>query len=263
MSGQMKISSATEDLTSDNELKALAESLNSTEGKDVLLSMFFPVNAEKEAIAAATEAFDATLPDQNPKADGQGGCGCGKRPALASKVIDANGNAYITILYDGNQTTGGADTGMFTGLIDAATANDTVDITIMTTLWQFVQPTCNIFATLSLLSSIRKCKAKVITRAGMLCSVADCALWLSGTDRRMSPMGWLAVRQPNACGGGTLKDAQFRSEDFSAQLKVFTDFIVEKGLLTAEEVTRMYEDQSIIGLSYDELEERIKSLKAA
>lgn len=263
MSGKIKVSSGMEDLSSDV-LDSLAASLiSSEEGMSAMIGMFFPVKAKDETISAAFESFNAELPkDQNPKANDGEGCHCGRRPALASKVIDANGNAYITILYDGNQTTGGGDTGTFVGLINAATANDVVDITIATSLYQFVSPTCNIFATLSLLSAIRKCKAKVITRAGCLCSVGDCAVWLSGKDRRMSPMGWLAVRQPAACGGGTLKDAEFRSEDFGAQLKVFTDYIVGKGLLTAEEVTRMYEDQAMIGLSYDELDSRIKALKA-
>ena len=265
MTGKIdSVTSGMEDLTSlsHKEVSELADSLQTRESKQTLLSMFFPAKATKEEIEAAYESVSCTLP--SPTAGD--GCGeqCERRPALASKVIDPDGNTRITILYDGNRSTGGGETGMFTGLIDAAAENDIVDITIMTTLFDFAAPKCNIFATLSLMSAIRRCKAKrIITRAGCLCSIGDCALWLSGTERHMSPMGWVAVKQPTAMTGGTMKDVEFRVEDMKDQLKVFTDYIVDKGLLTADEVTRMYEEQAIIGLSYDTLQERLKSLKPA
>ena len=50
-------------------------------------------------------------------------------------------------------------------------------------------------------------------------------------------------------------------EDFKSQFKELTDYVVSTGLITAEEVTRMMEDQAIIACSYDELAERIKNLK--
>lgn len=261
MSGKMPTSSGTEDLSSNGVLEALSKSMQSTSARNAILGMFFPAHAGKAEVTAAFESLIPDLPNQNPKAEGEG---CGempKRPPLASKVIDEDGHAYITIVYDGNPNSGGGDTGMFCGLMDAATANDIVDITIITTLYDFAMPKSNIFSVRPLLSAMKRCKAKIITRVGCLCSVGDCAVWLSGDDRRISPMGWLAVRQPTACCGGTMKDAEFRVEDFKSQFKELTDYVVSTGLITAEEVTRMMEDQAIIACSYDELAERIKNLK--
>lgn len=260
MAGQIDISSGTEDLTSG--LEALTESLASPEAQSALLDMFFAVGATPEQIDAACESLDASLVDAvNPKADQGGECKCVKRPALVSKVIDDEGNALITILYDGNPTTGGSEMGVITGLLDTASETDVVDITIITTLFDFSSPKSNIFAVLPLLSAIKRCKAHVITRAGCLCSLGDCAVWLSGDEPLMSPMGWIAVRQPMACGGGTMQAAEFRVEDFKKQVSVFTDFIVSKGLFSKDEIDRMFEEEGMLSLCGDELTERLKSLK--
>jgi len=262
MSGRIAISSGTEDLTSVS-AEALAASLDGEGSDAIYLSMFNAAGAEKSSFDAAAEALNVELPS-NPKAgEGCSGDGCEhKRAPLVSKVIDANGHAYISILWDGHPYTGGGNTGVVVGLLNAASENDVVDITIMTALHNFNQTTTNIFSTLSLLNAVQQCKAKVITRIGTFTSIGDCAIWLSGDDRRVSPMAWLAVRQPRMSAGGTMKDVEFRIEDLKIQFKSITDFIVSKGLLTQEEVDRMYDEQAMIAMSYDELDARLQALQA-
>lgn len=262
MSGRIAISSGTEDLTSVS-AEALGASLEGNGSDEAYLSLFNAAGAEQSSFDASAEALNTELPSKFRAGEGcdDAGC-CEKRPPLVSKVIDANGHAYISILWDGHPFTGGGNSGVVVGLLNAASENDVVDITIMTALHNFNQTTTNIFSTLSLLNAIQQCKAKVITRIGCFTSIGDCAMWLSGDDRRVSPMAWLAVRQPRMNAGGTMRDVEFRIEDIKVQFKSITDFIVEKGLLTQEEIDRMYDDQAMIGMSYDELDARLQALKA-
>ena len=58
-----------------------------------------------------------------------------------------------------------------------------------------------------------------------------------------------------------MRDIELRSEDMKKQLTVFTDFIVGKGLLTQEEVNRLYDDEAVISLSYEDLAARVSALK--
>ncbi len=74
-------------------------------------------------------------------------------------------------------------------------------------------------------------------------------------------MGWLAVRQPRMSFGGTTTDAEFRVEDVKIQEKTIADFVVASGLLTQEEVNEMYDEQTMIAFSYEDLFNRIKALK--
>lgn len=255
------VTSGTEDLTSGlaNQGDFSLENCGET-----LLNMFFPAGASKDYVDAAVEGL-------SPKADilsiqAQDNVLCpsdDRRRPLVSKVIDKeSGSARITIIFDGLNETGGNDVGMICSLINNATANDVVDLTLATYSLQFGGSTSNMFGILSLINAMCSCKAKTITRAGCLMSISDCAIWLTGKDRRMGPMGWLAVRQPSGCGGGTLQDTVFRVEDVLVQVKTLTDFIVSKGLLTEEEVKLLFEEQAMISLSYDELNERLASLKA-
>lgn len=260
MAGRIDISSGVEDLSSVS-VDELKSSLEGNDSDEAYLSLFNSVKSEKNQIEASVEALEGLDPKSKVTAGENGACECEKRPPLVSKVIDANGSAYISILYDGHPYTGGGEMGVITGLLDSASEKDVVDITIATALQNFNQPTTNVFKTLSLLSSIRNCKAKVITRIGCFASFDDCAIWLSGTDRRVSPMAWLAVRQPRFAMTGTTLDAEFRVEDVKIQIKTMTDFIVEKGLLTQEEVDKICNEQAMVGMSYDALFERIKSLK--
>lgn len=260
MTGRIDISSGVEDLSSVS-VDELKSSLEGNDADEAYLSMFNSVGSERNQIEASVEALEGLDPKAKVLAGENGACECEKRPPLVSKVIDSSGSAYISILYDGHPFTGGGEMGVITGLLDSASEKDVVDITIATALQNFNQPTTNIFKTLSLLSSIKKCKAKVITRIGCFTSFDDCAIWLSGADRRVSPMAWLAVRQPRMAISGATLDAEFRVEDVKIQMKTLTDFIVDKGLLTQEEVDKIYNEQAIVGMSYDKLFERIESLK--
>lgn len=257
MAGRIQISSAVEDLSSVS-AKAVDGSLEDYQ-EEALLGMWGAVNSNQPQLDASLEALEALNPT-SPKACSES-AGAETRPPLVSKVIDANGNAYISIIYDGHPYTGGGNCGVITGLLDSASENDVVDITIATALQNFNQPVMNPFSVLSILSSIRTCKAKVITRIGCFTSLADCALWLSGTDRRISPMGWLAVRQPRMSVCGTTTDAEFRVEDVKVQEKTIADFVVASGLLKQEEIDKMYDEQTMIGLSYEDLFNRISALK--
>ena len=255
------VTSGTEDLTSGlvNQGKASLEGC-----EEALLDMFFPAGASKDYVDAAVEGLAPKA--EVPAMQAQENVLCpsdDRRRPLVSKVIDKEtGAARITIIFDGLTETGGNDIGVICSLINNATANDIVDLTIATYSLQFGGTTSNMFGILSLLNAMRGCKAKTITRAGCLMSISDCAIWLTGKDRRMGPMGWLAVRQPAGCGGGTLQDTVFRVEDVLVQVKTLTDFIVSKGLLTEEEVKLLFEEQAMISLSYDDLNARLSNLKA-
>jgi len=257
MAGRIDISSAVEDLSSVS--AGVVAQGEEDYSEEALLSMFSPVNAGSSQIDTSLEALEALGPSSVKSLGGS--AEPESRPPLVSKVIDANGNARISIIYDGHPYTGGGLTGVITGLLDSASENDVVDITIATALQNFNNPTTNVFGTLSLLSSIKACKAKVITRIGCFTSIGDCAIWLSGDDRRVSPMAWLAVRQPRMSICGTTTDVEFRVEDVKVQMKTITDYIVESGLLTQEEIDKMYDEQTMIGISYGALFERINALK--
>ena len=263
MSGRLiKITSGTEDLTSKGvtDLLDLPVDQLPKEAQEALLSVAGVNSVTSGAeIDVSTEDLKITDP-QNPKA---GEC-CGggdRRPPLCSKVPGTEG-ATITILYDGSALSGGDNLSVFTGLINSAVESDVVDLTIMTCFNNYSRNTFDVIKVLSLLSALQNCKAKkIITRAACLCSIGDCALWLCGNDRRIGPMGWLMVKPPRQITEGSMRDIELRSEDMKKQLTVFTDFIVGKGLLTQEEVNRLYDDEAVISLSYEDLAARVSALK--
>ena len=189
----------------------------------------------------------------------------GKHKPLCSKVIDANGNARIVILYDGCQCTGGGDTAMFVNLIDSANANDVVDITIMVSVLNFANGGgTSIWKSIAMLSALKRCKAKIITRAGALCSLIECALWLSGHERHLAPAGagLVLCKQPMACFSGSADDMASEVKNLRLIYSDVIDFVVEKGLLTHEEIESMFENNGVASLYGDKLQERLESLKS-
>lgn len=228
---------------------------------EALTGFFFPKEVG-ESVSAATEDLSIVSDSSAVTAEGEQPGAQGKRPPLVSKVIDAEGHARITIMYDSSRVTGGGDMATFVGLIDAAEANDVVDLTVMTSLAHLNDGGPSLLDTINLLSAINRCKAHVVTRAGCLSSLSDIAVWLSGDERHMSPMGWVVVRQPSTGFAGSVTDMGDRDEANKAQIKQFTDFIVKTGFLTDAEIKRIIDDQDVVGFSYDELDARIKALKA-
>lgn len=205
---------------------------------------------------ASTESFEVNLHTESVKAEcPQHGEGGGvPRPAV-SRVIDAEGHARITILFGYVERF--HHLGFITGLIDAATENDVVDLTIAS------RPGAKegTIEMRSMLSAIDRCQAHVITRAGALTTFGEVALWLSGDERRMSKMGCVMVRQPAAGYVGDIADYEHHLKAVKQSLKEYTDYIAATGLFTKEELKTAIEKRSILHLSYDELFERIKTLK--
>lgn len=212
---------------------------------------------EDEQGEASTEALQLSVQDDGvaPKNDccsGSEGCGC--KPAV-SRVIDAEGKAKVTIYLDDYSLF--KHIGLIVGLIDAATENDVVDITVIST-------PCGMSGTIehrSILSAISRCKAHVITRAGALTTFGEVAIWLSGKERRMSKMGAIFLRQPIAAYFGDTADYENQLKAFKDSLNEYRDFIADCGLFTKEELNGLYKHRGMLHLSYQDLTERIASLK--
>ena len=264
MSGRITtVSSGTEGLTSQGVMDLLELPVDQLpkEAQEALLDMSgansFTSGGELDVSVEDLKITDAA---STPKA-GECCAGGEKRPPLCQKVIGQEGNIY-TILYDGNPLSGGDQLSMFTGLINAAVESDTVDFTIMTCFNNYSRYSFDLIKVLSLLNALKYCKAKkIITRAGCLTSLGDCALWLSGNDRRIGPMSWLMIRPPKQITEGSMRDLELRSVDMKKQIDAFGEFIISKGLLTEDEVNRLYQDEAVISLSYDDLQARIDALK--
>lgn len=265
MSGRViEITSGQEDLTSkgvEDILDTSVENL-SEDVRDTLLSMAGVKSfSHMEQLDVSTE--DLHITKDGLKAEGEKGCCCDRRPPLCSKVIDQDGHARITILYDGSNVTGGDSISMFRGLIDAAVESDVIDITIMTCFNNFSRSSNDTVKILSLLNSIKNCKAKrIITRAGLLGTIGDCALWLSGTERHIGPMTWLMVKPYRTITEGSMRDVSERSEVMRANIEMLGAICTEAGLLTEDEVKRLYDDECSVSLSYDDLKTRVSALKA-
>ena len=264
MSGRIvEISSGTEGLTSQGVMDLLDLPVDQLpkEAQEALLDMSgasaFESSGELDVSTEDLKLADAAA---TPRA-GECCAGGDKRPPLCSKVNGAEGTIY-TILYDGNPLSGGDQMSVFTGLINAAVESDTVDLTIMTCFNNYSRSSFDLIKVLPLLNALKYCKAKkIITRAGCLTSLGDCALWLSGNDRRIGPMTWLMIRPPKQISEGSMRDLELRSADMKKQIDAFGEFIVNKGLLTEDEVNRLYQDEAVISLSYDDLRARIDALK--
>lgn len=267
MAGKIDISSGTEDLTSGG-LKKVIASLGgepSTEGFDqnALLSMFFHGDiTQEEVVTASSEAFNPVAAGVNADEEG---CRCnhdGRRPPLVSRVIDpADGHSEIRIIYDANPFTGGGDMGVICGIINAAAENDVVDITIAKCLHDFAHPRSNLLNTRAILNAIETCKGKVITRIGTVTSVDDLAVWLSGKERHMSPMGWICIRQPEVFTCGSACDMEDRVAEIKNQLQEFVDFIVSKGWFSQEEFDKLYNEQTTLSMTFDDIAEKMSESK--
>lgn len=219
-----------------------------------------PGNGEGEEATASTEDLHLTIDkeDNGVKAEDEGkGCaqhGGVPRP-MVSRVIDAEGHARITILLGFFERN--FHDGVITGLIDAATENDVVDITIVS------RPGAkeSTIEMRSILSAVGRCKAHVITRAGALTTFGEVALWLSGDERRMSKMGCIFVRQPVTGFVGDVRDYAARAKAAEQSMKEYIDYIAAAGLFTKEELKKAIDDRSVLTLYHDELFERMKTLK--
>lgn len=266
MAGKITLSSGTEGLTSVG-IQQVINSLGggtevSTEGFDrsAVLAQFFAVGTtQEEVISAASESLAGI---SLPQADAQCGCQDGKRPALVSRVIDAtDGHAEVTIVYDANPFTGGGDLSTICAILNAAAENDVIDITIAKCLCDFAHPRSSLFNSRALISAIDCCKGKVITRIGTVTSVDELAVWLSGDECHMSPMGWICIRQTEYCGGGTLSDMADRSTVMKEQVQDFIDYVVGKGWFSNEEFEKLFEEQSVLSMAFDDIEKKMRGTK--
>ena len=262
MTGTVDITSGTEDLR-DGTL--IDPSMLGTVGggasgsAESIMAEFFPdgMLPSFEAIKDKIQQASGNIKD--------GGCcngDCQAKP-LVSKVIDADGNAKIIVIYDGCSATGGGDTAAIVTLLDNATASDVVDVTIAMSVASFNNGGgTSIWKSLSLLGALKRCKAKVITRAGSLCSLIDTALWLSGRERVLGPAGLLLISQPRGDFYGTLNDTSSYVADTKLVLKELLSFIVdEKKFLTQEEVDAMFENNSQIFCFGEELKQRVAGIQ--
>ena len=114
----------------------------------------------------------------------------------------------------------------------------------------------------SLLAAIHSCKGHVITRAGILTTVGDVAMWLSGKELRIPrKMGAIFMRQPVSGYMGDTADFESKLQDFKDSMKEFGDYIEARGLFQKEELDQMYQHRSLLVLFGDKLQERLKNLK--
>ena len=176
------------------------------------------------------------------------------RPAV-SRVIDAEGHARISIIYGPQERT--TAKGTIIAFIDSASENDIVDITLVSS----VTGEAGTMEQRSILSAIDRCRGTVITRAGALTTLGDVAIWLSGDVRKMSPIGCVLVRQPLAGFCGDTADYEERLKNCREAIREYSDFVVECGMFTQEEMDAMYEHRTVISLYGDKLRQRIANLK--
>ena len=176
-------------------------------------------------------------------------------PPCVSRVIDADGNARISIVLGQPERTKWLATVI--GLLDSASENDQVDITIVDC------PRCDdLYSHRSLLSSIDRCRANVITHAGCLSNIGDIALWLAGDELRWSKkMTAIFTRQQFAGYGGDIRDLVGKSKDAEFSFKEYRDYISKRGLFTRAELDTMYETRGMLTLFRDVLEARVTGLK--
>jgi ATP-dependent protease ClpP protease subunit len=146
--------------------------------------------------------------------------------------------------------------GQIVGLIDSASENDVIDITIDAC-------GCNsVYSNRSILSAIERCKGTVITHAGFLTSVADVALWLAGDVLKWSKhMTAIMIRQQVYGFGGDVRDFVSKAEDAKTNFAEFSAYISARGLFTSAELKNMYETRGMLSLSGQELDARMAKLK--
>lgn len=175
----------------------------------------------------------------------------------ASRVIDADGHAYVKIYLGEREKS--RYLGQIIGLLDTASENDVVDLTIAPNYCG----ECDTYSCRSILSAINRCKASVITRAGFLTSIGDLVIWLSGDELRWHKgMTGIFIRQLVTGYGGDIADFERKSKDAISSFKEYSDYIAARGLFTTEELNTMYETRGMLSLHGNELETRLAQLKA-
>ena len=177
-------------------------------------------------------------------------------PPCVARTIDANGCAYLRIILTDDFY---KYTGCLVGLIDSATENDVVEITIDAETGR----TDNTYGIRAFLSAIDRCKAKVITRAGTLCSTSRIALWLSGDECWISPCGWICLKQTSGAAVGDAADVEAKVLEVRASWEEFKSFIAKRGLFTEKELEDLYVSRGLLSLYGETLRKRVAAINAA
>lgn len=178
-------------------------------------------------------------------------------PPMVSRTPDEKeGRDRITVVLGPLERT--QYLGIVISLIDSASENDVVDISIIGN----PGGQAGTMSQRSLLAAIHSCKGHVITRAGILTTVGDVAMWLSGKELRIPrKMGAIFMRQPVSGYMGDTADFESKLQDFKDSMKEFGDYIEARGLFQKEELDQMYQHRSLLVLFGDKLQERLKNLK--
>jgi len=202
------------------------------------------------------EAFFESVIEERGKVVAGPDCG-GQVPArpCVSRVIDAEGVARICIILGPHERSEFLP--LVLSLIDSASEKDVVDLTIVSN----VSGEAGTISQRSILSAIDRCKGTVITRAGTLTTVGDVVIWLAGDKLMIPKIGAIFMRQPIAAYIGDTVDYERKLKDFRDSLKEFSDYIVQRGLFTQEEIDRMYGNCGLLSLFGSELQNRVASLK--
>lgn len=179
-----------------------------------------------------------------------------RRVPYVSRVIDADGNARISIYF--TELEKKRWLGQIIGLMDSASEKDTVTITIAPNY----SGNCDTYSYRSMLSAVERCKAPVITRAGILTTIGDVALWLAGDEPKWSThMTAIFMRQPLAGYGGDIADLERKSRDAISSFREYSSYLVARGLFSQTEMNSMYETRGMLSLFGSELEARMAKLK--
>ncbi len=179
-----------------------------------------------------------------------------RSPAVSRVIDDVTGRATVKIILGSNERENWL--AHVVGLIDAASENDIVDITIVPNN----SGICDTLSHRSILSAIDRCRATVITRAGALSNMGDVVLWLSGDQLNYSKnMSVIFMRQPLAGFAGDISDFGIKGDDALQSVKEYSAYIVERGLFTKDELQWMFESSGMLCLYGKKLEERVAGLK--
>lgn len=180
----------------------------------------------------------------------------GPQAPYASRVIGEDGSAKISIYL--GEAEKDRWLGQIIGLMDSASEKDSVEITITPNY----SGICDTYSYRSLLSAVERCKAPVTTRAGILSSIGDVALWLAGDEPKWSAhMTAIFMRQPLAGYGGDIADLERKSRDAVSSFKEYSGYIAARGLFSQAELSNMYETRGMLSLFGSELEARMAKLK--
>jgi len=177
-------------------------------------------------------------------------------PCYMSRDIRSDGSSLIRIILTGQFV---IHTPKYVAVLDAATERDAVHITIDAETAIGVQAT----PYRALLSACCRCKAHLTTYAGSLCSMPRVALWLTGDRVTISKIGWIRLEQ--LCSGaiGNTADIENALNEAKTTWSEFRDYIVSRGLFTAEEMDGMYTHRSILTLFGKDLQTKVEQINQA